>query len=205
MDDHRDRPRRSARLPARTPVRAVRHVRLPVAGRRRQADRRAAAAQRRPRQRRYPAHRPREARGHDGQGDLRLRLPDIRAGVPSRAGGGRGHGRGNGFRRAHVLHARRRVRDAPAARRAEGRPARHRHLRNADQVPGRAARVRVPRRPLLPPEGHPRPHRDLARHAVHGRVHETQCEPHPVQGRRRKGHQGRARISRSRRSTRRRR
>ena len=43
--------------------------------------------------------------------------------------------------------------------------------------------------------------RDLARHAVHRRVHQAEREPHPVEGRRREGHQGRRRISPSPRST----
>jgi sulfide:quinone oxidoreductase len=57
-------------------------------------------------------------------------------------------------RRAHVLHARRSAGDAEAARRNDRRPARDRHRRDADQVPGRAARIRRSRRPLLPTEGH---------------------------------------------------
>ena len=57
------------------------------------------------------------ARNPHRAGQPALRLPDLRAGLPHRARGDRGHGAGDGARRAHLLHAGGRAGDARGDRR----------------------------------------------------------------------------------------
>ena len=63
---------------------------------------------------------------------------------------------------------------AGAVRRRADRRQRRRH---ADQVPGRAARVLLPRRLVLPRARHPRPGRAHLRHPARRRVHQGRLQP----------------------------
>ena len=149
-DDHGRRPRRRARLPAGPPVRPLRarRRRRLVRPRHRQLhrDMRFRAGGGRPR-RDGGEHRPPRRRRR-----ARLRRPVVAAGarlVPEETEGLTGPG---WFERAFPFYTlegatRAAARAAPLRR----RPARRQPRRHADQVPGRAARVHVPRR-LVPRE-----------------------------------------------------
>ena len=94
--------------------------------------------------------------------------------------------------------ARRRDEAARRARALRGRPARRQHRRHADQVPGRADRVRVPRRLVPARAGHPRPHRDRARDAARRLLHEADRLEAPDAPARREGDRARDRVQRRR-------
>ena len=72
-----------------------------------------------------------------------------------------------------LLHPRRRDRAARQARVLGGRPAGRARRRDADQVPGRTAGVRLSRRRVLRRAGHAGPRRDQLRHPVGGRLHQA--------------------------------
>ena len=74
---------------------------------------------------------------------------------------------------ARLLHPGRCDALAAEARRLARRPTRHEHHRDADQVPGGAARVHVPRRRVLHREGNARQGRTRLRHAARRRVHQA--------------------------------
>ena len=82
---------------------------------------------------------------------------------------------GAGLERAgvHVLHARGRRRAARRARALRRRPSGREPGRHADQVPGRAARVRVPRRLVPARARRARPHRARLRDAARRRLHQA--------------------------------
>ena len=72
-----------------------------------------------------------------------------------------------------LLHARRRRRPCRDAAQLEGRTARDQRHRDADQVPGGAARVHVPRRLVLHRQRHPRPGRARLRHPAPRSLHQA--------------------------------
>ena len=72
------------------------------------------------------------------------------------------------------------LRDALAQLRR--RPARRQRRRHADQVPGRAAGVLLPRRLVLPRARHPRRRRAHLRHAARRRVHQAGRRPRTSAG-----------------------
>ena len=183
--DHRRRPGRPPRLPARPAVRALRPGR--------------------PRGHRPPPRAP-AARGiafhqsgieHVDIETEQVHLDDgteLPYDVLVVATGARLHARGDrgpdgpGMER-EGLHLLRPARGPPpcTTRSSElrGRPGRAQRGRHADQVPGRAARVLLPRRLVLPRAGHPGPGRDHLRHTARRRLHQA----HGLQGPRR--HAGR--------------
>ena len=74
------------------------------------------------------------------------------------------------------------------------RPAGRQHHGHADQVPGRAAGVLLPRRRLLPPPRHQRPGGPHLRHAAGRRVHQTRRQPPAGRPAGRQGHQAGDRV-----------
>ena len=73
----------------------------------------------------------------------------------------------------HLLRPRRRHRPRDGARRLRGRQAGRQRGRHADQVPGRPARVLLPRRLVLHRARHPRQGGDHLRHTARRRVHQA--------------------------------
>ena len=93
---------------------------------------------------------------------------------PDARGDRRARRAGMGRERLHLLHPRRRrcARAAPRVR-FDARPDRRERRRHADQVPGRAAGVLLPRRLVLPRARRPRRRRAHLRDAARRRVHQA--------------------------------
>ena len=100
----------------------------------------------------------------------RLRPPRPRDRLADRARGDRALR----HRGPPLLHRRGGARAAPRARRVHGRPDRHRHRRDALQVPAGAARGRVPDRVRAPRARPPRQERDPLLLADRARVHDRE-------------------------------
>ena len=192
-DDHRRRHRRPPRVPARA---AVRPVRAHRSRRHRPAARRAAAPRHRVPPVRRGARRPRReprppGRRHHG----RLRRPRRRHRLPARPGGDRGPDRA-GLDGAGLHLLRRRRRDGPRRRAGcvRRRPPGGQRRRPAHQVPGRAPRVLLPRRLVLPRARHPRRGHDHLRHTARRRVHQARRVGDAERDARRTRHRARHRV-----------
>ena len=96
--------------------------------------------------------------------------------------------------RLHLLHPRGRRGAAPGAGRVHRRPPGRRHRGHADQVPGGAAGVLLPRRRLLPPSRHQGPGRPHLRHAAGRRVHQAGGQPRAGRPAGRQGHRAGDRV-----------
>ncbi|MCK7462018.1 MAG: hypothetical protein MZU84_08160 [Sphingobacterium sp.] len=168
---HRHRPRQRALLPARVPVHPLR---LLQAREHRQAAGEVPAPRRRIHHRRSGPDRPGREHGRlPGRKRPPLRLPHRRDGGRDRPRRNARHARRLARHDPRLLHARRRDRPGREAQILPGRPDRHPRQRDAHQVPGRAARVRLLLRRLPAPPSPPRQDRARLRDAAARRVHQA--------------------------------
>ena len=168
--DHGRRRRRPPRVPTRVAVRALRFHRSrghrPVAVAPTSWRHRVPPERDRPRRSRHGLRLPGRRVG------ARLRRARRRVGIASRARGDRGPDRfGLDGEGVHVLRPSRRDGVGGQARHLRRWTPRRQRGRHADQVPGRAARVLLPRRLVLPRARHPRPSHDHLRDPPRRRVH----------------------------------
>ena len=191
--DHRRRPGRPPRLPTRPALRPVR----PRRPRRHRAAPAAPAAQGRG----LPSGR-RRSRRHRGRAGAprrrcraalrRARRGHRRPALPEETEGLTGPGWNEKVFTFYDLPGATALHQAlEALRRRSPRAERRRH---ADQVPGRPARVRLPRRLVLPGAGHPRQGRADLRHPPRRRLHQADGGPHPRRHARREGRRAGDRV-----------